>query len=173
MASKRPDDKAGNTRGLALPSKPPFLTGAWSTIYSNYSHPTDPAAPIQPGITLGIFRFDAANGVSGELRPNLRGRVNSVIQFDGKFNIFRDEPSGLLQGVIEINLTGAGGTSKNPIFYVVRDSDELDWVLLGSDDPARRVVAGGKLFRIKPVPFKPPKESGPAIDGADKGPVKQ
>jgi hypothetical protein len=135
-----------------------FLAGSWSTIYSNHLHRAQFDVPnILPGKTLGIFHFDAVDGVTGELRPNVVGSV-TVVPFGGTYNLFRDAASGLLQGVIAFNLPSlsGGSPSTNQIFFVVRTADELDWVLLSSDDPARKVVAGGKLLRIQPVYFNPP-----------------
>lgn len=145
------------------------LAGAWSTIYSNQLHREQMQIPnILPAKTLGIFHFNPVNAVRGELRPNLLGRVSSVITFDGTYTLFRDKAFGLLEGFIDINLPGPTGTiSKNRLFIVLRTKDEIDWVLTGSDDPARVVVAGGKMFRIKDVPFDPPGDSGPALDPSD------
>jgi hypothetical protein len=137
----------------------PFLAGAWSTLYSSHLHREQMEIPnILPGKTLGIFFFNAVNKVRGELRPNVAGRVTSVISFDGTYTLFRDQAFGLLEGLIDFPLPSPSGgkPSKNRIFFLVRTADELDWVLLGSDDPARRVVAGGKLFRIQPIFYDPP-----------------
>lgn len=157
MPAKR--QAAKRTAALEALSPVSFLAGSWSTLYSNHLHRAQFEVPnILPGKTLGIFHFDAVDGVTGELRPNVAGGVATVISFGGTYNLFRDAASGLLQGIIAFNLPSlsGGSPSTNQIFFVVRTADELDWVLMGSDDPARKVVAGGKLLRIQPVYFNPP-----------------
>lgn len=148
--------------GQAPRTLPNILGGAWVTTYSNFVLGGSQPAP---GITLGVFLFDFVNGVTGTLRPNVTGRVNNVISFDGTYSMVRDHAHDMLTGIISINLPVGGSTakSKNDIHYVMKTADELHWVLLGSSDPNRNVVAGGTMSRVQHIWFDPglPGDHGP------------
>jgi len=131
-----------------------LLAGPWSTIYSNHTY-FAAGQPPHPGKTLGIFRFDEMKLVKGTLLPNVLGKA-SQIHFEGFYSVIREAATGLVRGSIQImlpNVPAPPPANEPPrllavLDYVLRDRDEMDWVLVGSADPERVVVAGGKMFRI-------------------------
>lgn len=173
-AKIRYDDTAMSS-GRALSPILARLVGAFSTVYANQTFVA--ANQSIPGMTLGIFRFSGSHGVKGTFLPNVGGRVRGEISFEGTYTLFRETGTGVRRGIITILLPGLPTPTPpavpelfpSRIAYIMRTDDELDWVVLGSDDMERVVVAGGKMLRIDTIPFDLPGDD-PTVGPGDLDP---